>query len=500
MHLGWHVLRNRDYDERNCTNAERDTNEKKFFAEGIWTSLSPGQLGVDTLRPRLAEVLQGQILTTLPSLLSDVQAGIKVCESRLERLGTSRGTIDAQRQHLHAISEAFTGLVKEAVGGTYNSDYFGNPATDDGYLKRICAIVTNKGHKFRAEMTRRGHRFEVVETIPEKQSRRGPIKLTEQERLSGIRALVERNRGKELATVVKEETITALFKDQSSPWESILKKCASDIFGTVRSSVYLALDATSDEATLKGILTQVINPAFAAVKADFDKTVQSILYQHIHGHPVTWNHYLTEILQNARKANEEDRLATALSSHFGVDPRSSTKYTTTPVPVNTKALLQALMKVNERDMTTFACLEALALMEAYYKVNTLAQLQLDIANTSQVALKNVVDDFAEYAVQQNLLNKVETLFPPSTIFKLEEGTIEDIAGETEESKKERALYTRKLGALRTALDILQQLDRGRAKTFKITALSSKAAVGSDETLTDSDTEVDSLDGEDAESE
>lgn len=46
--------------------------------------------------------------------------------------------------------------------------------------------------------------------------------------------------------------------------------------------------------------------------------------------------------------------------------------------------------------------------------------------------------------------------------------VEDIAGETEESKLERASSVAKLGTLKTTLDVLKRLDRGQTQgTFSL---------------------------------
>lgn len=79
---------------------------------------------------------------------------------------------------------------------------------------------------------------------------------------------------------------------------------------------------------------------------------------------------------------------------------------------------------------------------------------------AQVAIKSFVDDFAIYAVEQELLVKVQTVFTPTIIFTLPEDVIEDIAGETEDSKMERKGSTRKLATLKKTLDVLKRLDRG----------------------------------------
>lgn len=68
--LGWHVLKNRDYANRNCPAEERDEQERSFFADGIWTTLPTNLLGLDPLKPRLSTVLRDQIISELPSLIT----------------------------------------------------------------------------------------------------------------------------------------------------------------------------------------------------------------------------------------------------------------------------------------------------------------------------------------------------------------------------------------------------------------------------------------------
>lgn len=442
--LGWHVLKNRSYEERDCSNKERDLLEKQFFSKSIWTSLPPSQVGIVTFKHRLSTVLQGQILSELPSLMSDVVGGIEECQVRLDRLGASRGSIADQRRYLHSISEAFTTIVKEGVRGRYDSVYFGDPSTNDGFDKRIRAKVFDMGQKFAETIRIRGHKYEVVESPPKHPSRAPPYKVSREDRLEKIKEMIKRNRGVELATVSKEENITALFREQSSPWASIASKHAQSIFEMVKSSIDLALDYTCDESTRRGVLSHIIKPALATIKQGFDEAVEKTLFQHVYGFPLTFNHYLTENLQKARMEHTKEHMAELLELYFGVDPREASEDPeTNEVVVNTRNLLHHLIQQNEADMETFACKEALYVMEAYYKV----------------AQKQFVDDFANYAVEQDLMIKLESIFAPGSIFGLDESTIEDIAGETEESKVEREQSSNKMTTLKQALDVLERLDR-----------------------------------------
>lgn len=62
-----------------------------------------------------------------------------------------------------------------------------------------------------------------------------------------------------------------------------------------------------------------------------------------------------------------------------------------------------------------------------------------------------------------MLAKLETIFTPAKIFTISEDIIEDIAGETEESKVERESSTTKLATLKKALEVLKRLDRGQTQ-------------------------------------
>lgn len=72
-------------------------------------------------------------------------------------------------------------------------------------------------------------------------------------------------------------------------------------------------------------------------------------------------------------------------------------------------------------------------------------------------------------MEHALLNQIGSTFTPATILKLGEELIEDIAGETDESKLERASCVSKQESLKSALGILKRLDRGDRASRSIPA-------------------------------
>jgi len=383
--LGWHVLKNRDYNNRNCTDEERDLAEEDFFSKGIWTSLPPTQVGIRSLRPRLSRVLTDQILVELPGLIRDVEAGVNDCKGRLDRLGGPRATVHQQRKYLHKASNDFTELIRAAVKGFYDHEFFGDASTVDGECKRLRAVVVNSLLDFANEMRTKGHRYELVpdtSALPATQPDDKPKKVTRTDRINKVSTLMKKDRGTELPGTYKPEVIGTLFRDQSGPWRKLVAARAESLFEAARTTVLLALDFTADQTTKQGILRFIINPALELIKRGVDDMVLQTMKQHQSGHPITLNHYLTDNIQKSREEHSRKHLVDKLTGFFGVDPTSAYPNTSQRV-VNVKSLLDTLVARTEADMTTFACSEALDCMEAYYKVRFYTQY------TSQLILKTL---------------------------------------------------------------------------------------------------------------
>lgn len=141
--LGWHVVRNRDYDTRHHSVQERDEAERDFFSKGLWAGLPRRHVGIASLKPRLSALLRDQILSELPSLTTDVEVGIRDCKEALTRLDAPMSTLQEQRMHLLRVSQDFGSLAKSAIDGVYNDSFFGSASADLGYKKRLRAVIKN---------------------------------------------------------------------------------------------------------------------------------------------------------------------------------------------------------------------------------------------------------------------------------------------------------------------------------------------------------------------
>jgi hypothetical protein len=142
---------------RDALTAERDRKESEFFLTGVWTLLNLLQLRVTSLQTRLSNVLQDQILMQLPSVLKDVEAGIKQSEAKLAKLGASRPTVLEQRRYLIKVSAQFSSLVKAAIDRVYTDGFFARTKASEAYLRRLRAVVQNTLSDFAKQMREEGH-------------------------------------------------------------------------------------------------------------------------------------------------------------------------------------------------------------------------------------------------------------------------------------------------------------------------------------------------------
>jgi len=334
-------------------------------------------MGIGSLKPRLSRLLKDQILSELPNLIGDVESGIKDCKARLELLGGSRATIQEQKLHLLRVSQQFSSLVKAAVDGVYVDPFFGDPKTPDGYSKRLRAVAQNTLKNFSDTIVRHGHttgiigNAELAETGSTDESEHsGPIQISREEYIDEVQDLVKRSRGCELPGTFNPQLIGELFFQQSKPWQAIVESFMSDLLQAARAMLNLTLEHTADPQTSEGLLRHIINPGIEPLKEELERRAKEVLEPHQRGHPITYNHYLTENIQKFRKMKWEKLVTERVHSFFNTSEGTPTWYGKS---FNVNSLLKTLHAVStEVDMDHHACSEAIDCMLAYYKVSNSA--------------------------------------------------------------------------------------------------------------------------------
>ena len=370
--LGWHVVRNRDYESRDSTTEQRDLAESLFFEEDPWKDLPRSTVGVGSLRSRLSQILLNQIRRHLPNLIDDIRRSMNECRSKLEKLGDNRDTSERQRNYLLKMSQSFQDLCREAVGGNYDDAFFGDPSSNKEYYKRIRAVTQNGNIEFSSIMKEKGHHRKILEDdagLDEKDTATeadGQLIMSQKEAVKWVRQLLIRSRGRELPGSFNPLLVSELFRDQSSPWEKLAREHVKKMWEESKRFLDALLSAIMDEETVKSLLTRWIDPK---TKQRYDQACQMIdrLVNEKKRHPITYNHYYTETLQRLRVERQERMLESSLRKAYNMKAGTGPSYDFSNMKVSNFSAI--LAKQSGQDMDQYACLELLDSMKAYYKVS-----------------------------------------------------------------------------------------------------------------------------------
>lgn len=447
--LAWHVLRNRDFNTRNSTLEERNKAEDQFFSSGVWTAVPRAQLGVRSLKTRLSKVLKNQILLQIPEVLDQIQDQIEDCSTKLEVLGRSRVTEREQRQYLLDISQSFTDLVRAAVEGTYYDPFFGIVASDDSYKKRLRASLQNQLTDFAATMRKNGHSHTIVEKISEEE----PGCITRKEYITKVNEQLRMSKGRELPGMFDPLIIGQLFQDQCKPWDAIIKYTQNEIVGSSEAMLRLALAHCTDLSTFIKLMEEYLQPKFNDLERDMDKKVVELLEPYKSGHPITYNHYVTEEVQKAQAGRRTQELKKTLKKYFGAKNAGDPIIV---VSLHIDDLVKNLVAKTEADMEDYASSTATDWMLAYYKVSRLmVQTTVRLSHIAQVSLKKIVDDVSTYAIEKCFIEKLPALFNAKDVLDMTDDMVARLAGEDEEITLERIQSTEKLKVLQEGLKELK---------------------------------------------
>lgn len=226
-----------------------------------------------------------------------------------------------------------------------------------------------------------------------------------------------------------------LFYEQSSPWEQLMRLHLKAVWEAARAFLELVILYLTDEVTSEALLREVIDPLMDQRYQDMIAKLVELLTPHQKGHPITYNYYFTETIQNMRERRLEAEVTRRLSKVFG--GRDFTTLEELPIKkVKTSSLISALTSRNEADMDRYASSEVLDCTQAYYKV----------------AMKLIIDNLTTQAIEAQLVGKLGDLLSLARIIQMKPDLVSRIAAESYENRSQREQLTRKLVILQAGLD------------------------------------------------
>ncbi|OBT59999.1 hypothetical protein VE03_10544, partial [Pseudogymnoascus sp. 23342-1-I1] len=102
--LGWHVLKNRSFEEANSSLEERNASEARYFRTSSFNTLAKENVGIDSLRARLSLLLFEHVKQELPKLRQDLEDALLEAQEELELLGARRSKATECKAYLARLS------------------------------------------------------------------------------------------------------------------------------------------------------------------------------------------------------------------------------------------------------------------------------------------------------------------------------------------------------------------------------------------------------------
>jgi hypothetical protein len=255
--------------------------------------------------------------------------------------------------------------MKAAVDGEYSNPFFGSARTVEGYRKRLRARVQNTLAEFEEKMRAQGHYRSIVETEPDNWSSLGPKQVSRSTYINEVKHLMSRSRARELPGTFNPLIISELFAEQCQPWNALAAEVKNNILQVVDDVADAIADHVALEETKTAIL-YMIGDGMEGLKKELSEKSKELLLPHTEGHPITYNHYLTESVQKAQAKRRKDKLEIELERMFKAEGLRKGCL----VDIYSLDLSNKLAEQTEVDTERFGSELAIDYMQAYYKVST----------------------------------------------------------------------------------------------------------------------------------
>ncbi|KAI7485578.1 hypothetical protein KC357_g2875 [Hortaea werneckii] len=436
--LGWHMLKNRSDKESDKSFEERNAAEKSFFSQGSYRDLSQDILGIVALRTRLSQLLYKHLKTELPALQKELNDKHRDVCRELEQLGEKRSTPQEQRRFLMGISTTYQDIVKAAVNGQYEHEFFGDldPDADIGdksSMRRLRAVAQHFNLQFASAIRQYGHKLAIIEP-DSKVAAEEPQLEAGYEHFADFQEHIE-----------PSEAVNRLFWEQSSNWQAI----AAYHIENVASICWNLVETAVDHAVSKDIADRIkavkVENALAsrleAAKAELGRIIADMKH-----HPITYDPAYTAIVQRTRQEKHNAKFKKLVhDAETDVLPaHNKHQYERYLKPDVMKNGMDSLL---EPDMDRKSAEDALDCQQAYYNEEVKYFIS---AITKQVIERYLLRDLAN-----------DTL-SPMLVGEMSDDEVSLIAAEAEEITRMRS----NLEARKSTLENGQQTFRSALGLFK----------------------------------
>ncbi|TIC93552.1 Interferon-induced GTP-binding protein Mx3 [Colletotrichum higginsianum] len=437
LKLGFFLLKNPSPAEMKAssTKLSRAEREMNFFLSAVWKAqdLDMSRVGIENLKVFLQELLDEHLEREMPKLKGEIRRVLKSKEKELEAMGPERRSLGDIRSFMTNLSMRYFTLAQAALEGNYHSSdaqFF-----DKKNGTRLRSLVHQQNGQFAALIRTRGHKRDMLSDGEDLETVKGSdadpqLVVSRGEMISWIQETYLQTRGRELPGNYNHVLLAELFHEQSSPWRKIAENHVSEVVDGVCKWVHQAVFRLFPEDRLRRDLEMICQERLERCRAHAFEELRKILLDE-ERHPITYNHYYTDNIQKARTDSQKaafQGVMNGLTSRY--DMRISEDRD------QLIKILQPKMCVN---MDQQACEEALAGLNAYYKV----------------AMKTFVDSVCRQVIERHILGPLPEIFYPNTVSQFSDEELLRIGSESERETSRRQKLGEAAEGLRNSLLELQ---------------------------------------------
>ena len=398
--LGWHVLKNRSYEEGSSSFEQRNMSEIRYFRKSNFSTLPKECVGITSLRDRLSQLLFDHVKQELPKLRKDLEEAFTDTQLLLDAMGNRRATPQECKAFLSQLSLDLYEVGKAAVNGHYEGEYFAHDkdqtfsVESNTTIRRLRAVIQYKNAEFSNLLRTRGYKYHIGEReaakvdgeVTDKVRIRSeavkidmgpmvsiaeptpPTHWSKPRAMDWVRRVLVRTRGKELPGNFNPLLIGELFWEQSSKWQRMAEHHVEDIADVCTRF----LDALLREKCPQDVHIRLWSSKLEdALTSRFDGSAREIekIMEDIKSYPITYNHYYTDTIKKRRREREEKCLANCIdnATQHVLLPGCNSNHTSAQVDSGRAA--REYSDAVDPDMENHTCEEALDCLYSIYKVS-----------------------------------------------------------------------------------------------------------------------------------
>ncbi|KAJ2993562.1 hypothetical protein NUW58_g1803 [Xylaria curta] len=452
--LGWHVLRNRKFEESANSLIERNQAEAKFFRASKFKSLPKECVGINALRTRvirryhldspvepsprilalvttrLSVLLFEHVKQELPKLRQDLEEALREAEEERDLLGAPRSSSEECRSYLAQLSLGYYELCKAAVNGYYEGDFFHFNSDEefssksDAAIIRLRAVIQQLNTNFAKTFRLHGHKFQVdlsdessTQNTPIQRNDDDRLNLSKEEALDWVRKVLVRTRGKELVGNFNPLLVGELFWEQSSGWKQLAVGHVEEVSRACEKFLGILLDAKAAKEVSSRLISSKISGALKSRRQAALRELDLIL-KDSRSFPINYSHYYTDNIFKRRQERQKAALAQALESGTDRNKLPGCTSNHTSAEVNVERVITVFTERVDPDMENFSCEDALDCLFAIYELSYVQELQ-----------KAFVANITTQVIERHIVRGLEDIFSPLVVNSMPNVEVEAIASE-----------------------------------------------------------------------